>query len=178
MMLSIDQVSTLQQRVAAIELFREYLNWNKDELFRHYGIEWDLHATLEHDRETIEQFMRPTGRLLLASVKGQPVGVLSMKVHADGTAELKRMYVRPSWRRNGIGEALVARIIDEARRDGRHLIRLDSAGYMHEAHRMYRRLGFHDTEPYAESEIPEELREHWVFMALSMETNGDDENAR
>ncbi|PYE48374.1 GNAT family N-acetyltransferase [Deinococcus yavapaiensis] len=170
-MLSIDQVSTLQQRETVIDLFREFLIWNKDELLRNYGIEWDYQETLEHDRATLDQFMPPSGRLLLATVDGVPVGTLSMRVHTDGAAELKRMYVRPSQRNAGIGVALVTRIIEEARHNGHRLLRLDSAGYMPAAHRLYRRLGFQDTEPYPESEIAEEeeLLKYWVFMALPLD---------
>ncbi|WP_188972891.1 GNAT family N-acetyltransferase [Deinococcus aerolatus] len=167
-MLSIEQVQSPQQRVNALGLFRKYLEWNEGELDRQYGIKWDIQATLEHDRVSLGQFLPPQGRLLLASLENMPIGVLSMKVHSDGAVELKRMYVRPTHRGVGVGRALVARAIEEARQDGRTLIRLDSAGYMHEAHRLYRRLGFRNTDSYAESEIPEPLRRHWVFMELPL----------
>ena len=36
------------------------------------------------------------------------------------------------------------------------------------AHRLYRSRGFVDIDAYAESEIPDEYRSHWVFMELSL----------
>jgi hypothetical protein len=41
---------------------------------------------------------------------------------------------------------------------------LDSPDFMSAAHAMYRGRGFVDIEPYAESEIPDEYKSHWVFM--------------
>ena len=32
------------------------------------------------------------------------------------------------------------------------------------ARELYRSSGFVDTGPYAESEIPDEYKKHWVFM--------------
>ena len=32
------------------------------------------------------------------------------------------------------------------------------------AHGLYRSEGFAEIEPYAESEIPDEHKSHWVFM--------------
>ena len=36
------------------------------------------------------------------------------------------------------------------------------------AHGLYRDLGFVETGPYVESEIPDELKPNWVFMARAL----------
>ena len=167
-MLDVQQASTSQHEEDALQLFGEYLTWAARELKEHYDIDYDPVAGLERDRNGLSAFTPPSGRLLLAYLDGEPAGVLSMKLHKDGAAELKRMFVRPAHRKQGIGRALVARAVEEARLDGRPLVRLDSAGFMGDAHVLYRSAGFRDTAPYEESEIPLELRHLWVFMELPL----------
>jgi hypothetical protein len=53
---------------------------------------------------------------------------------------------------------------DAAASAGYGSIRLDSPDFMGAAHALYRASGFVDTGPYAESEIPDEYKQHWVFM--------------
>jgi hypothetical protein len=57
-------------------------------------------------------------------------------------------------------EALLA----EAQTIGYTTVRLDSTRFMAAAHSLYRSVGFHEIEPYSESEIPPELHHRWVFM--------------
>jgi GNAT superfamily N-acetyltransferase len=82
------------------------------------------------------------------------------------------MYVRPAFRRKGIGRALAQRLISEARGIGYASIRLDSTRFMKAAHALYRSLGFREIEPYPESEIPPEFQSHWVFMELEFGERG------
>jgi GNAT superfamily N-acetyltransferase len=82
----------------------------------------------------------------------------------EDTGEIKRMYVRPDYRRRGIGLALLEALIAEARQIGYPTIRLDSTRFMKAAHALYRSLGFREIDPYPESEIPQELQHQWVFM--------------
>ncbi len=113
-------------------------------------------------------FLPPGGRLLLAYDDSAAAGCACVRANTDRIAELKRMYVRPSHRRKGIGRALVDAVIKEVRLAGYSTLRLDSAGFMTDAHALYRSVGFQDIAPYPESEIPEEFRVHWVFMQLSL----------
>jgi hypothetical protein len=55
-------------------------------------------------------------------------------------------------------------LLEQAKMIGFRILRLDSTKFMGIAHSLYRSCGFKEIEPYAESEIPEELHEHWVFM--------------
>ena len=58
------------------------------------------------------------------------------------------MYVRPSARGLGVGQAILQGLIDDARRLGYKAIHLDSAPFMHEAHALYRSFGFVPTGPH------------------------------
>lgn len=79
-------------------------------------------------------------------------------------AEIKRMFVRPASRGQGVGRMLLEALIAEARQIGYSTIRLDSTRFMKAAHSLYRSAGFQEIGPYQESEIPPEFHQHWVFM--------------
>src|SRR5207253_3528462 len=47
------------------------------------------------------------GTLLLATADGTPAGCVGLREHAPGTGIVKRLYVRPAYRRRGIALALM-----------------------------------------------------------------------
>ena len=62
---------------------------------------------------------------------------------------MKRLYLRPQFRGKGVGLALVAAVIAEARRIGYARMRLDTVEpIMKNAVAMYRRFGFREIVPY------------------------------
>jgi ribosomal protein S18 acetylase RimI-like enzyme len=155
-----------EQHQAAIRgLFTEYLTWGNARLREEFKVEFDTTAMVDGDMQTLDKFMPPKGRLLLAYAEGQPVGLACLKELTPDIGEVKRMYVRPAARRHGLGRALLDRLLAEARAIGYERVRLDSARFMAAAHRLYRAAGFREIKPYAGSEIFE-FREHWVFMEL------------
>ena len=150
------------------DIFHEYLWWVNDCLGKYYQIQFDMEATLAGDMLTLDKFVPPDGRLLLAYEGAELAGVLCTKRLYPDTAELKRMYVRPAFRQLGLGRALVQCALAEAAQSGYARIRLDSARYMEEAHRLYRAVGFAEIGPYEGSEIPPEYRHNWVFMERAL----------
>ena len=64
----------------------------------------------------------------------------------------------------GIGRNLLAKLVDKAEELDYSKIRLDSTKFMKKAHHLYQSFGFVEIEPYEESEIPEEIRNYWIFM--------------
>jgi GNAT superfamily N-acetyltransferase len=77
----------------------------------------------------------------------------------------RRMYVRRGNRRQGVGRALLNRLLEEAGRIGYERICLDSAPFMTEAHNLYRTAGFAEIDAYDGSDVPREFQGHWIFMA-------------
>jgi len=153
-------------------LFGEYMRWVCPRIHEEYGAVFDAESVIAHDMETLPIFLPPQGCLLLAFDDGLAAGCICVRTIGDGVAEMKRMYVRPAHRRKGIGTALVRESVRRAQAAGFSEMRLDSAGFMRDAHVVYRSSGFGDIPPYEGSEIPAELRRHWVFMGLDL-TNGD-----
>ncbi len=167
-MTAIRQASMPEDRVAVRELFAEYLRWAAERVYEEYQAGFDADSVVVHDMETIDIFMPPPGLLLLAFENSSLTGCACIRSIGSDTAELKRVFVRPGFRRKGIARALVDETIKAARRLGYSSLRLESGGYMTEAHALYRSLGFKDRPPYDESEIPPEYRQHWVFMEVSL----------
>jgi putative acetyltransferase len=63
------------------------------------------------------------------------------------------MYVRPAWRRQGVGRRLTQEIIRVAAEIGYERIRLDTLAPMAPARRLYESLGFRQIEPYYHNPI-------------------------
>ena len=109
----------------------------------------------------------PDGRLLLAKDDDDQIaGCIAMRKHSPGICEMKRLFVRPTYRSTGLGRVLVNTIIDEARKLGYTHMRLDTLpGRMDKAIALYRSIGFVDIEPYYTS------LETAKFMELDLATN-------
>jgi len=154
----------VQQAQSIRELFWEYLQWANVKVQENFGVSFGIAAMLEEDMNTLDKFMPPKGRLLLGYMEDLPMGIACLKALTNGIGEVKRMYVRPPARNRGLGRALLDQLLREARQIGYSLVRLDSARFMTEAHRLYRANGFQEIEPYEGSEIPGEFQKNWVFM--------------
>lgn len=124
------------------ELFGEYVAWLDINLcFQNY------------DKEVADlpgEYAAPRGRLLLALADdGAAAGCAALRDLGNGVAEMKRLFVRPAFRGQGLGWQLAEMILDEARALGYERIRLDTLpGKMDQAIAMYRVLGFKDIAPY------------------------------
>ena len=101
------------------------------------------------------EYAPPQGRLLLARTGGELAGCVALHPLEAGVCEMKRLYVRPQYRGQGIGRALLNTVLAEARAIGYQRMRLDSVEpLMQDAVRMYRAYGFREIPPYRENPIP------------------------
>jgi GNAT superfamily N-acetyltransferase len=98
----------------------------------------------------------PRGYLVLFLIyeEAVPAGCVGVREVDLGTAEMKRLYVRPAWRGLGLGRALAQAAIDAARSGGYARIVLDSLPKMHEAQALYRSLDFREAAPYLAQPTP------------------------
>lgn len=87
-------------------------------------------------------FLPPKGECLIARSENEIVGIVMLKPQSDAVCELNRMFVRESARGQGLGRALAATMIDEARSLGYREIALGALSRHVEALPLYRSLGF------------------------------------
>lgn len=113
----------------------------------------------------------PRGCILLALVD-QPgggeslAGCIAMRPLAKlgpEVCEMKRMYVRPAFRRLGIGRLLVDRLLYEARSAGYERMKLDTSCSMHPAMALYRQMGFSECVRYNDDPMEDTV---WFDRAL------------
>jgi putative acetyltransferase len=98
-------------------------------------------------------YVRPDGRLLLASAPDEAAGCVGLRRLDAKICEMKRLYVRPAYRGVGAGRMLAEAIIAEGRAAGYQRMRLDTLSTMVGALALYRRLGFRDIAPYRDNPI-------------------------
>jgi len=95
------------------------------------------------------------GGLLMIAWEGEkPAGTIALRRLSEQSCEAKRLFVRPEFRGQGIGRALLDRIIADARSMGYRTLYGDSLSSMIEAQALYRRCGFRQVGPYSTSATP------------------------
>lgn len=114
----------------------------------------------DHELATVGGFY---AAIFLAREAGQVAGCVALRHIDDATCEMKRLYVRPRFRRRNLGRQLAERVIEEARARGYRAMRLDTLPTMNEAIALYESLGFRDIAPYRFNPV-----EHSRFLELTL----------
>lgn len=96
----------------------------------------------------------PGGCLLLAMAGGEPAGCVALRRWKEGVCEMKRLYVRPSYRGTGLGRELVERILSKSKSLGYSHMRLDTLPEMTAAISLYRSVGFREIGSYRHNPVP------------------------
>ena len=130
--------------------------------------EFHLYLDIQHYDDEKEnpslKYALPDGRLYLdVSDDGIARGCIALRKLSDGKGEVKRLYVRPEYRGNGIATALVERIIEDARNIGYKELYLDTLPELESAVKLYKSFGFEETGQYNDSPV-----DKTIFMKLSL----------
>ncbi len=126
------------------------------ELLREYAKSLAIDLCFQNFEEELAslpgEYAAPNGQLLLAFVGDALAGCGGLRPLADcdyaNACEMKRLYVRPAFRRFGLGRALAQALLDEARRAGYSVMLLDTLDEMESARELYATLGFEEIPPY------------------------------
>ena len=109
------------------------------------------------------ELVPPAGALLIARLRGRPIGCGALKFHDRAPAELKRMWIAPEARGLGLGRRLLLELEQHAREAGVRVVRLETNRALQEAIHLYRTSGYREVpafnqEPYAD---------HWFEKILA-----------
>jgi putative acetyltransferase len=101
----------------------------------------------QHHYVPFEQLFEGNVRFFVARLDGVTVGCGGVAFD-DGFAEVKRMYTRPTARRQGVAAGVLRRLEEEAKGAGYSLLRLETGMYQAEAMAFYSREGFEECDAF------------------------------
>ncbi len=143
-------------------LFKEYTDYliAGDEVFGEY-------LKIQHYEEELEnlniKYAPEFGRLYIAKKENEILGCIALKKIDDSCCEMKRLYVREEYRGNHIAQALILKIIDDARVIGYKKMLLDTLEFLHGAIKLYEKFGFARISRYNDSPM-----KNAVYMELKL----------
>jgi GNAT superfamily N-acetyltransferase len=109
---------------------------------RYPGVE--LHPLAAEDPRS------PRFVFLVAYSNGEAVGCGAVRELESDVGEVKRMFVRPRWRRRGVARQILAALESEGRRRGYAALRLETGSGQPEAIALYRSAGYVEIAPFGE----------------------------
>lgn len=128
-------------------------------LFEAYARSLDVDLCFQGFEEELAslpgKYAPPHGALFLArDVDANPVGCIALRpLPLDRACEMKRLYIAPAARGQGLGRLLVERLVAEAGRLGYGSVMLDTLPSMKVAQALYLDMGFVPTAPYYDTPV-------------------------
>ena len=113
-------------------------------LGEHFGY---LDETLNPDLDDILHTYLRAGHVFVVACMGRElVGTGALILHGEGISEMVRISTRKTYRRRGIGQAIVTYLVDVARQRGDRRIIVKTNASWHDAIHLYQRPGFVEYE--------------------------------
>jgi len=129
------------------DLFREYeKELNEDICFQSFD---------EELKNPLKKYGPPSGDLVLAYWEDEIAGCIALTKMKDAEAcEMKRLYVKPSFRKNKIGRLLVEDLLISAKEKNYKKMRLDTFLKLQAAIHLYKQFGFENISAYYNNPLP------------------------
>jgi putative acetyltransferase len=107
------------------------------------------------------------GALLLAKYQDEPAGTIALRRLDATSGEVKRLYLRPRFRGQGLGRRLLDAVIERATALRYDCLYADTLPIMMEALSLYQRAGFELVEPYTNAPTPGA-----IYLKLKLDASG------
>lgn len=137
------------------------------ELILQYADELNVDLWFQYFQAEVDSlpgaYAPPDGLLLLCLCEGGAAGCVALCRLDERTCEMKRLFVRPQFRRRGLGRALAEAVIAAASEIGYRRMVLDTLARLAPAMALYESLGFGPIEPYYHNPI-----EDAVFLGRTL----------
>lgn len=137
-------------------------------LLREYEVEIEVDLCFQGFKEELETLDRvygpPGGTFFLVRQGERTAGCVALRDLGGGICEMKRLFLRPGFRGEGLGRVCAERIVQAARELGYRAMRLDTLPALYPAIALYRSMGFTEIAAYTENPC-----EGALFMELGLE---------
>lgn len=123
------------------KLFSEYeKELNEDLCFQSFE---------EEMKSPLHKYGPPKGEILLALYEEEIAGCIALyPLEEEGCCEMKRLYVRPEFRKHKIGDLLVRQLMEDAIELKYKKMKLDTLQKLQPAIQLYLKHGFKETTAY------------------------------
>lgn len=160
--MSLELIPAYDRAEEILSLFTEYTHMlvSHDPSFQIY---LDIQHYADEIRDLQAKYGQPDGRLYLALWEGEAAGCIALRKLDEQRCEMKRLYVRPAFRGHRIGDALVDRVIRDAKAIGYRYMLLDTLPFLESAIHMYQKRGFYEIPCYNDSPV-----ETTIFMQYDL----------
>ena len=160
--MSLELIPAYDRPAEVLSLFTGYTHMlvSHDPSFQIY---LDIQHYEDEIRDLEAKYGRPDGRLYLALWDGEAAGCIALRKLDNRRCEMKRLYVRPAFRGHKIGDALVDRVIQDAKAIGYRYMLLDTLPFLEAAIHMYQKRGFYEIPCYNDSPV-----ETTIFMQYDL----------
>jgi GNAT superfamily N-acetyltransferase len=148
-----------------LESFHEWMVANAGEVY-------DPEAELAEDLRSLSEGTESWA--WVARHDGEPAGCVLLYGQTDDLAEFRRLWVTPAHRGEGIGRALVDRVVTAARDRGSGTLGLTTPPWSEAAHELHESMGFERTPPYPETRLDGTHHEEALFMQRDLDSAGRD----
>ncbi|MEM1401111.1 MAG: GNAT family N-acetyltransferase [Pseudomonadota bacterium] len=111
-----------------------------------------LYPAESNHMSDLASLQRPEVRFFVARLEGACLGCGALIVAPDGTGEIKRMWVDPAARGQGLSRLLLAAIEAQAANDAATIIRLETGIHQPAAIALYKSAGYTEIGPFGSYE--------------------------
>jgi putative acetyltransferase len=106
-------------------------------------------------KDPLKKYGPPNGALFLAYWNEEAVGCIALQpLPTAGVCEMKRLYVKPAFRKYGIGRKLVEELLQASAEIGYTKMRLDTLERLQPAINLYTDYGFQIINAYYDNPLP------------------------
>jgi len=97
---------------------------------------------------SVERLLAENVAFFVVRLNGEPAGCGGVQLFGQDYGEVKRMYVRPAYRGQGLARQMLDHLAAYARGQGLPLLRLETGIHQRAAIRLYEQYGFQPIPPF------------------------------
>lgn len=109
-----------------------------------------LYATESRHGYSVEKLISQGVVFFVVRVDGTPAGCGGVQLFGTDFAEVKRMYVRPEYRGQGLSKLVLNHLTEYSRQQGITVLRLETGIYQDAAIGLYTQMGFQPIPPFGD----------------------------